>query len=374
MLLSNPCDPDPRVLNEAEALVEAGNQVKIVAWDRELKSPSKQKINGVEIERLRLKSTYSRGFSQIVGFLRFNFSAFRKLIKSDFDVVHCHDFDTLPAGFFAANLKKKKLVYDSHEYYSALMKDHTLNLVSNAVLWFESFVLKKADLVIVVNDSIKHKFISRGANHVNLILNSKNLKDYKKIKKSQIDAYKNKFKIGKKKILLYIGTFAPNRNLLEIIDLVKGRKDIVLIIGGEGVLENEIKRKAKLYPNIIFLGKVPESRVPFFTKLADINLAVYKSNYLNNLIAGPPNKLFESIAAGTPILTSKDGVTGKLVQRLGCGIVVNPEEILDIQEKLFGLLKNQKKYFSIKNQIKKIQPEFDWQKEKLKLVKLYERL
>ncbi len=65
MLLTNAYDPDPRVRQEALALIGMGCRVRLLAWDRELKAPAAQNMEGVEVERVFLASTHGRGATQI---------------------------------------------------------------------------------------------------------------------------------------------------------------------------------------------------------------------------------------------------------------------------------------------------------------------
>src|SRR5262249_28669247 len=99
MLLTNTYDPDPRVRQEALTLVAMGCHVKILAWDRDRKSPAHQVMEGVEIERVFLASTHGRGTTQLFFYALLYLRMFWRGWKSKFDVVHCHDLDTLPLGF-----------------------------------------------------------------------------------------------------------------------------------------------------------------------------------------------------------------------------------------------------------------------------------
>src|SRR5437879_2424753 len=65
MLLSNSYEPDPRVRQEALALIRMGCRVKILAWDRDLKSPATECMEGVEVERVFLPSKHGRGTTQL---------------------------------------------------------------------------------------------------------------------------------------------------------------------------------------------------------------------------------------------------------------------------------------------------------------------
>jgi len=93
MLLTNPFISDPRVYKEAKSLVKSGYEVTILCWDRQLKHKKKEKIDGINVERLGLRASY--GFKSMIFKLPiFWIKLFFKALKKDFDIVHSHDFDT----------------------------------------------------------------------------------------------------------------------------------------------------------------------------------------------------------------------------------------------------------------------------------------
>jgi len=96
MLLTNSYDPDPRVRQEALALLRMGCRVKLLAWDRDMKSPALECMEGVEVERVFLPSKHGRGTTQIFFYAWLYMKMFWKAWRTSFDAVHCHDLDTLP--------------------------------------------------------------------------------------------------------------------------------------------------------------------------------------------------------------------------------------------------------------------------------------
>ena len=159
---------------------------------------------------------------------------------------------------------------------------------------------------------------------------------------------------------------------MELIDIFKDKKDSILILGGNGHLEQQIKNK--LHKNVIFLGRVKKQDVPKYTLASDYLLAIYKSNLLNNDIAGPPNKLFEAIAAGKPIITSKNGSTGDMVKNIGCGVTVNSDNENEIKDALNKLISNKKLQKELSKKSKQAQKIYNWDNESKKLINLYSNL
>src|SRR6187431_884148 len=98
MLLTNAYDPDPRVRQEALSLIAMGCRVRLLAWDRDRKAAASESIEGVEVERVFVKSRHGRGPTQILFYVWVYAKIFWRGYQTKFDAVHCHDLDTLPVG------------------------------------------------------------------------------------------------------------------------------------------------------------------------------------------------------------------------------------------------------------------------------------
>ncbi len=108
MTLANPFTHDPRVYNEAKSLIKAGHNVTILAWDKKKENASAEVKDGINIIR-----SYNSRFMEILPYDIFRmhfwwYKAYNDVLevhkKNHFDIIHCHDLDTLPIG---VKLKKK---------------------------------------------------------------------------------------------------------------------------------------------------------------------------------------------------------------------------------------------------------------------------
>src|SRR5437899_6188154 len=99
MLLTNAYDPDPRVRQEALSVIGMGCRVRLLAWDRDLKAPPSESVEGIEVERVFLSSTHGRGVTQIFFYACLYLKLLWRGMRTSFDVVYCHDLVTLPLGF-----------------------------------------------------------------------------------------------------------------------------------------------------------------------------------------------------------------------------------------------------------------------------------
>src|SRR5215467_1122912 len=99
MLLSNPATFDERPLREAHALAKSGFDVSILAWDRESATQSDSRYpDGLEIRRMRLPAGHGTPLITVPKLMIFYMWCFVHLTITGFDVLHCHDVDTLPVG------------------------------------------------------------------------------------------------------------------------------------------------------------------------------------------------------------------------------------------------------------------------------------
>jgi glycosyltransferase involved in cell wall biosynthesis len=133
-LLSNGFQPDPRVAREAVGLVRAGHQVTIVCWDRKSQFAAREMVDGYQVERVQNAATrYGRGPRQLFYTPRFRRAAAKRVLALQPDVIHCHDLDTLPAGWWLKGRTGAKLAYDAHEYsVDSLVVKHWILLVGRA--------------------------------------------------------------------------------------------------------------------------------------------------------------------------------------------------------------------------------------------------
>ncbi len=313
MLLTNPFRPDPRVYKEARSLIKGGYGVTIFAWDRDGGFPETEVLDGIRIKRFAIPSPYG-SISMVRGLLKF-WKAVRKAAKGeDFDIIHCHDFDTLPAGLKIARKMGKKVVYDSHENYASMIEFDVPRPVYLFVRHYERKLAPRADGVIAASEPMGEAL---SCPYV-VVTNARELEDIDegRLKKCRARMPQDAF------VVTYIGVLEPMRFLIEACEVVQSMEGVHLLIGGYGRLEEEIKSYAKKSGNITFVGRVPYLDVLPYTVASDAVMCVFDPTNKNNVM-GPPNKLFEGMVAGRPVLATKGTHSGKLVERTGCGIAVD---------------------------------------------------
>lgn len=321
MLLTNAFDPDPRVHQEARTLVDNEYDVTILCWDRDYKAPPQEIIDGIRIERIYARSTHGRGATQVPFLLLFWLKAYARASKKGFDIVHCHDFDTLPLGYLLTKSKKAKLIYDAHESY--------VNMLINVPIWLkkvvyktENFLLRRVDLLITVGEILREDFRKRGVQRSCVVGNWKDPDEFK-FPQEVLEEERQRLHISNGQLVIsFIANLGKERQIEQLVGAVKDTPKITLIVGGTGPCSGVVEDAAHKYSNIVYLGYVHPSKVPFYTAISDIIFYGFDPKNPNSKYSAP-NKLFEALAAGKAVLTGDIGEIGKIVKDKKCGLILN---------------------------------------------------
>ena len=335
MLLTNAFDPDPRVYQEAIALIQNGYDVTILCWDRDFKFPPQEVIDGIKIQRIHVRSTHGRGATQAPFLLLFWLRAYARAVSKDFGILHCHDFDTLPIGYLLARQKKTKLIYDAHESYVDMLINVPIWL-KKAIYKTENFLLRRIDLLITVGEILRETFEKRGVRRSCVVGNWKDPDEFK-FPQEVLEEEKQRLQISNGQLVVsFIANLGKERQLTQLIEAVKETPSVTLVVGGDGPCRGVVQEAAGKYSNIIYLGYIHPSKVPLYTAISNIIFYGFDPSNPNSKFS-TPNKLFEALAAGKAVLTGDFGEIGRIVKETRCGIIVSNYSITEIRKALTGL-------------------------------------
>lgn len=336
MLLTNSYDPDPRVRQEALALIRMGCRVKLLAWDRDLKSPAFECMEGVEVERVFLSSKHGRGNAQVFFYAWLYLRMFWKARRSAFDVVHCHDLDTLPLGFAVGKLKRKPIVYDAHESFPDMLEGSVHPLVRRALVRLENFFIRRIDLLITVGEKLRQHFAQRGACHSTVVGNWKRLEEFARTNAQNLEV-RRRLNIPEGALtVVCITQLLKDRKIEELLDAVDECPGVYAILGGKGVLERYVAERAARNPRIKYAGLVSAAEIPAYTCAGDVVYYGFDPHNPNARFSAP-NKLFEALAAGRATITGDFGEIADVVRQAACGIVLPEYSVKTIQDALITL-------------------------------------
>ncbi len=136
----------------------------------------------------------------------------------------------------------------------------------------------------------------------------------------ELDAIRVQFALPNRHIVLYAGSFGRANAipaLIETAERCTNRDDVCFVVTGRGYHEPALRRAAQRTPMLRVLPPQPRRRALALFRLADLSLVPFINRPV--LAANAPSKLFDSLAAGTPVLVTNSGWTRSLVHRHGCG-------------------------------------------------------
>jgi len=368
MILSNPFMVDPRVYKEAKSLVDAGHEVTVIVWDRKNDYPEQETVEGINLVRIhnkRLMKLLPNDLFRNPLWWRAAYKKGLELYRNGFkfDVVHCHDLDTLQAGVW---LKKKlgiKLIYDAHEIFGYMISRDMPKFVVKAAFWMEKRLIKHVDHVITVNKPLEDYFRSITKKPITIVMNCKDL-----ISKEYQPPKNDVFTVS------YIGVLHKNRMFPEIVDVIGNIEGVKFVIAGKKEnLYEEVKERSKKYENVEFLGTIPFSEVIPKTLESDAVVCMINPNDLNNRI-GMANKQFEAMACGRPIICTKGTYAGNVTEKENVGLTVEYSKE-SLKQAIIKLRDNPKLREELgKNALKAAIEKYNWEKQEEKLLKIYEDL
>lgn len=359
MIVSNDVIHDSRVLREGRALADAGHEVSFLGWDRGGELPPEEQWHGLQVRWVRagrLGPLLRRDVLRMPFWWR---AATRTARRLPFDVVHCHDLDTLPIGVRLKRRLGRLLVYDAHEVFAYMIEEDQPSFVVNSAFRMEARLAPQADRVIAVNEGVKAYVDRVSGIPATIIMNAQD---------PAVPAYRpppaGPFTV------LYVGTLHKSRFILPAIEVIGEMPDIRLVIGGSKAMAETVRDMCSRHANTEFLGLVPAEQVLPLTLESHAVLTMFDPAHRINQI-GLPNKIFEAMSAGRPSLVTQGLLMAQLVEREACGLAVpyTKEGFRSAVERLrddSGLADRLGR-----NGLAACQREYNWERERAKLVALY---
>jgi glycosyltransferase involved in cell wall biosynthesis len=336
MLLSNAYDPDPRVRQEALALIGMGCQVRLLAWDRDLKAPAFERIEGIDVERIFVASSHGRGPMQVFFYLMLYLKMFWRSMRTRFDAVHCHDLDTLPLGFLLGTLRRRPIVYDAHESFPDMLAGSIPAFAQRGLALLETYLIRRVTLLITVGEKLRRHFAERGARPTVVVGNWKRLADFSRTPEQIRDIRRQLGVPDGALAVVCVTQLREDRKIEELLAAAHESPDVYVVLAGAGALERRVAQAAAANPRIIFPGFVTGAVIGDYTCAADVIYYGFDPDNPNARFSAP-NKLFEALAAGRPLITGDFGEIAEVVRRAQCGIVL-PEYSAPEIKKAFHIL------------------------------------
>ncbi len=355
---------DTHVTNLTNSLIADGFDVKVISFD--WTTPNFETVLGkISIFKL-IKSKNS-----IPYYLKFISILFKELSKSNSSIYIAEDIFTLPLTTFFAKKRKSKLYYNSREFYAFLAVLRNRPVVQSIISNLEKFFIKKTDKVLVTGDG-DSEFLEKFYNIKNTIV-IRNLP----IKQKAFDK-KNFHKMlnipVKDTILLYQGVILEGRGFKPLLKAMQKVDNCSLVVLGTGVFQSKYEKFAVelgIENRVHFLGNIEQNELINYTSAADIGIALIE-NISKSYYYALPNKLFEYIMAGLPVLISNLPQMKKVVLDYEVGEIVNLENLDEVANKLKMLIEDKNKLDFYKQKTILASDELNWQSEYQKIRHIFE--
>jgi glycosyltransferase involved in cell wall biosynthesis len=284
-----------------------------------------------------------------------------------------HDLPMLPLAYKHSVRCGAKLVYDSHEFFCEQEFS-----VHEQKRWreIELSYIDKCDAVITVNASIAAELEKRyGLPEVFVIQNADRIRSLPVISR----IFHEFFSLSDKThVLLLQGGLSAGRNLETLIEgLAHSTNDqIALVVLGDGPIKESLTASVSrlgLESRVFFHPAVPQDDLPRFTAAADAGVIPYQATCLNNYYC-TPNKMFEFIAAGLPILASDLPEISRMVAGNNLGLAGNMDNAATVGQMIDDFFSNEIRFKEWQVNVLKARKEICWEVEEKKLLAIYEAL
>ena len=390
MILDKTFPPDPRVQNEAMALLKNGHEVLLFCLHYG-DQPAYEKMEGLEIFRYRssrlLYKTSALAYT-IPVYTRIMAKKIRDFLKKyRVEVIHVHDMVVAEAVHRANKEFKLPVVLDLHENRPEIMKEYPhLKKMPNKYLispekWknVEGKFIRKSDKTIVVTAEAKEEILKRklvDENRVVVVPNTVSRSFYEEYRLDQnlLKRYQDQF------MVLYIGDTGMRRGLMTAIEAMPALKtqieNIRLVIVGTSSADENLKAKVRelgIGDLVDFEGwKEPELFQSYIMASAVCISPLLRNLHHDTTYA---NKIFQYMALAKPLLVSDATAQKNIILESGCGLVHeagNTEEYVKNMITLYQDPEKRSKLGALGKEF--ITQKFNWEITGKTLVKLYEDL
>ncbi len=368
-----------RLMREAEALVAAGYQVTVVDIERDTSRPREETIENIHFKHVFMPSRFVKSRVKLWFLMKIASAVARGMlavVRTPADIYHAGDDMALPASYIAAVLRHKKLIFDAYEVPLVQKTLTQRPLLSKLARWTLRRMMPRCDGIITVSAPIVDEIQRRyGGPRAVLV---RNILPYTAPVAS--NRLRERLGIGPDiRIAIYQGGFEASRRLDLLVHAARylsPQAHIVLLGWGECQQELEaLIEQEGVGDRVTILPPVPYDALLSWTASADLGLIIYDGNYSPNVQFMLPNKLFEYLMAGVPVLASPLEATEELIQRYGVGVITPSIEPADIGQTISTVLSDEAALKRMRqNALSASAQELRWEVEQERLLLLYQNL
>lgn len=362
---------DQRVHKTCLSLVSMGYDVHVIGRSlRSKKFYDSSVIYKKPYSVKRFNLFFKKGF---LFYMTFNVRLFFFLLFNKFDIIFSNDLDTLLPNFLISRIKKKPLVYDSHELFTEIPELIDRPLVKSFWEFIEKIIFPRLNHVITVSDHIASFYYEKYNKQINVIRNAPfKLNHYSHTLSQNMVSFKSVLHKSSGRKIIYQGSLNKDRGIELMIESM-GYIHATLFIVGDGDIKIKLERLVKKFSlerKVKFIGRVSFSELKDITVNMDLGLS-FEEDVCLAYKYSLPNKIFDYIHSDVPVLVSDLPEMRSLVSHYKIGEVLKSRSLENVAFQINDIL-SKKEFFT--NSLMNAKKELCWENEEKKLYNIFESL
>ncbi|MEI7802399.1 MAG: glycosyltransferase [Bacteroidota bacterium] len=354
--VTNDLNYDQRMIRICNTLHDAGYDVLLVGREKKNSKP----LLPQNFKQHRMKLWFEKGK---LFYIEYNLRLFFFLLAKRFNIIYGVDLDSIVPCILISKLKNKPCIYDAHELFTETPEVERRKSIQRFWLRVEKFSVKRTTKGICVSKGLADYFKLKYG------------KDFLVVRNVPVITARLQTVPSNLPNILYQGTLNEGRGLEFLVEAMQ-TVNAKLVLAGEGDLSDQLRilvRELKLENKVEFKGFISPMELKKLTRncYIGINLLEARSkNYYHSLA----NKFFDYTEAGIPSLNMRFPEYENLNKEFEVSILLADLNTEKITESLNNLLNNEQLYNRLKQNCLKAREEWNWEKEKEKLLKLFNEI
>ena len=314
---SGPIDAVPALVRYLHSLVEAGHEATVLTWDRDLSRTVEEQRSGCRLIRYGCFRCPSGSLRTYAGLLLWQLWLFRKLLFGASDVVHACDITCAPACRLATWLRGARFVYDVRD--PVAVSFNWPGSLKGLLGLAERALTNLADAVIVPDEN-RVEYLGGAARSPGRLVVLYNAPE----DRPDLVGADGRDPVAPLRLNL-CGYLHPTRGVSMALELARECEQVELDVVGRP-RDEAMRQSITSTPRVRFHGQVPLRESQRLMSTADAVLVLYDPSVEVNRVACP-NKLFEAMMLGKPVITNAGTAVAEFAEREGVGFVVDYGDI-----------------------------------------------
>ena len=360
MVVTSDLATDQRVHRHAELLTSNGYDLTVIGRkkrDSIAFHPSEYKV-------IRLSSMIEKGW---FFYMSYNLKLFWYLLFHRAPVIWSNDLDTLLPSYLVSQLRSNVLIYDTHEYYTGVPELLDRPIIRSFWVSLERWILPKIKFGLTVSDSVAQRYQKEYG------INLTTIRNIPAISAQQNSTAATNYPLPLTPFIIYQGVLNKDRGLEELIIAMQWLENYSLVIIGKGDLEQSLKQlvnELNLSARIVFLGLLKPSELRMVTPKALVGVSIEKPSNPNYIMC-LPNKLFDYIQAGIPVVAYPHPEIKNIIDTYECGTYIHSHDPQQMALQLKNIIAS-KSINEWKEASRKASLVLNWESEKEILMSWFE--